>query len=295
MPAPIVIALLVGAGVAAVAVATSDDDVKDDVDNPPRGKVWSDVQTIAIDLIARGWYSDVLTPTAGSSMPCGVADPTAISRKCGVTCFECDERKVPMRIYGTTEMLGEATPRAMPWRVDLGALDNLVVAADVRIVDRFGIVARTLPRTRKDTDGRKRGWLDVNEFTFSGPARETAFCERLARPFAASIAGPYLTRRRLPCSDLPATPLQTYTLYRAQRDTTANGPVSTTIEWFAKVRKDSPAYATRQAIGAGGSYHGLYNVRLEADNAGVYVAGEIAPSLAPQDLRVIVDWRTRAP
>jgi hypothetical protein len=219
--------------------------------------------------------------------PCGKAFDSARWEKCGAFCFRCHERNP-----GGDKPKGEAHPQSKMWRVDLGQIDRaLMVAADVRIVDVHAIVERLKPIARKDTSGRKRGWLDVNEYTLEGADHETVYCERLARKLGGGAAGPYVTRRRLPCDDLPATPVQRYTLYRAQRDVTI--AVQTVYEWFPKIRKDSDAYASRSSIGSGGTYSGLYSIKLDADETGVYVSGEIAASLAPQTIAIAVDWRTR--
>lgn len=278
----------VGLGGVAIATSTSKSSKKDDVDNPPRGRVWSEPTNVTAAVEARGWYMDVISGTAQNDRPCGfkggaLTDPPGyLYDDCGGSCFRCKERN------------GEATPVPESFRVDFGKLDGpRIVAADVRIVDVEGIVARTEPRTRKDSSGRKRGWLDVNEYTLQGAARETVYCERLARKIDGATLGAYLTRRKLPCIDLPATPVQPYTLYRALRDTTKDLATWETWEWFAKVKNDAPADATRSPIGGKGSYRGLYDLRLEVDETGVFVAGRVAPSLAPQQLRVEIAWRTR--
>lgn len=286
--------LLLGAAGAGVAVVASSKPprraVPDDVENPPRGRVWSESTTTIATVNAPGWYRDVLTQEGhlcGTSSSGGLGDLDelrAAAEDIGFDKWRCRERN------------GEATPKPMSFRVDFGKLPTpRVVAVDVRIVDTEAIVERTRVRTQKTTSGRRRGILDVNEYELEGPARETVYCERLARRIAGASLGPYLTRRKLPCSDLPPTPAQQYTLYRAQRETSLNGLTARTWEWFAKVRGGAHAYAARSSIGAGGSYRGLYDLRIDVDGAGVYLAGSIAPSVAPQRLRIEATWRTRLP
>src|SRR5215470_11178959 len=146
--------LVVLGGLAAatvVVVASSGGAPSDDVDNPPRGRVWSDPKTTATHVTAPGWYLDVKQGTQNDAA-CSHTAHAGDFDKCGAgLCFRCKEKD------------GEATPVARAFRLDMGRLDAArVVAVDVRIVDDTGIVARTKPRTTKKTTGRKRGSLDVN-------------------------------------------------------------------------------------------------------------------------------------
>lgn len=248
--------------------------------SPPRWPLWGPVHTVQDTVAAPGWYSDVLT-SPNDDYPCGAdsfSDSLAKQDKHGQY-FDCHD------------ITGLGNPQPMPFRIRLGKLDEpRIVRAVVTIVDVEGVTNATRWRTNKETNGRKNGNLDVNEYWFEGSRDETCYTEELARSFNGPTEGPYSVRRPKPCS--PKTIPQPYHLYRAQRETAPKGWVGQTREWFAKIAEGTP-YPTRSAIPEGDGYVAQYDLSLGADAQGVYVDGVVQPSLPPLVLRVTVEWATR--
>lgn len=232
---------------------------------PVENKPWSAPVSKSLEIEAPGWYADV--ETNRDDGPCGDDTWNGIGK---VTCNDG----------------GRWNPKPLPFSIPLVRIDtDRVVSVDVTIVDVDGIVARTEFRTRKNTSGRRRGNLDVNEYELEGSARETQYCERLSRAFGPSSAGKYLEHVQLDC-ETETTPRQPYTLYRAQRDVTMTKWLATIRVWeyFAKIRP-GPAYA-----GAG-----IYALQLKLVGGWATLTGEVAASLAPQLLEINTTTRTRQP
>jgi hypothetical protein len=251
-----------------------------DGENPPRWPLWGPVHTVQDELVAPGWYADVLTGS-NDNFACNatsLSDALAKGDKHG-SYFDCKD------------LTGKGDPQPLTFRIRLGPLDEpRIVRAEVTIVDVDGVTNATRWRTNKKTSGRKNGNLDVNEYWFEGPRDETCYREVLARRFDGIEEGPYLVRRRDPCS--PKTNPQPYHLYRAQREVTLKGWFGTTREWFAKIANGTP-YPIRSAIPNGKNYVAQYDLSLGVDAQGVFVDGVVAASLPSMPLRVTIQWATR--
>ena len=246
---------------------------------PPRWPMWGPVHTVQGEISLHGWYSDVLT-SPNDNWPCGatsLGDSLAKQDKHGSN-FDCKD------------LSGIGDPEAVPFRMHLGPVDGAqIVRAVVTVSDKDGVTNATRWRTKKNSNARKNGNLDVNEYWFEGPRDETCYAEVLARRVDGASIGPYLTRRPTSCT--PYTIPQPYHLYRAQRETAPKGWVGQVREWFAKVADGTP-YPNRDAI-PGGTYVAQYDLSMGVDGQGVYIDGLVAPSLPDLDLRVTVQWATR--
>jgi hypothetical protein len=264
---------------------------EDDADDPTRTPVWSDEEIASITVDARGWTTPVIEQPCDAFFDCWVCAAPSMG--------SVDDHAYKGGGYwNCREIDGNATPVAQEFLVPLTGVPStsVVVLAEVTVTDPEGTINRESIRTKKNSSGRARGNIDVNEVELQGTPFETSYCERLGREFPViageATPGQYLTRRRVDCGGDPTYP-QTYSLYRAQRVTTLKGAFNKVREWFAKVRLDTPPYPIRKPIPAGPSYDALYNLQLGLDDRGIYLSGAIAPSLAPQQLNVQVTWRTR--
>lgn len=239
---------------------------------------WSEERVVQADVRAPGWYHDVMT-SGGDSGACGSATPDVK----GVTS------------YCPRQAWADVVPKPFTLRLAPPPTSSVVLRCDVECVDVGNVTGRTKVRARKSSTGRKSGSLDVNEFDNIGSVGDTCYRERLARRLdvvdGAVLLSPYLTRRPLDCE--PATPMQLYTLYPAQRTTTPKGWIGKVVEWFAKVRVGS-AYPLRSPVPPGPAYGSLYDLRLGCDGKGIYIAGTLAASVAAMQLRVTVRWVTRS-
>lgn len=227
----------------------------------PQGQEGDPAGLITRRLTAPSWYSDVLTNRDDGD--------------CGT--YGDDWQHIAPRLCDDN---GRWDPQPMRFMIPLVRhVGAMVVTADVQITDTEAIVARTQYRTKKSTSGRKRGELDVNEYELAGPSRETASCQRISRQFSVGGGGPYLHRLEFDCG-FEQTPRQNYELYRATRDVTLSGGTGETREYFAKIRPNTPAYAGQN----------LYALQLVTDNGWISLRGEVAASLAPQRLDVVIAY-----
>lgn len=280
MAAPIVWLLAAAAATTAVVVVAGKSNAAppqpDDDDLPDRAQVWSTEHVATLDVSAPGWHADVTTQEGNL---CGTNASKPFGR------IDCDDG-------------GRWTPVPKLFRLRLAAApaESVVVRAEIRVTDGIGVTNRLRYHTLKATSGRKRGTLDINEYDLEGPAVETAWCETLARRFPVvqgrATQGPLIQQQPTPCGGV-AMRAQTYSLYRAQRDTSLNGLGNETREWFAKVDRNRPAYSARVPMPAGAAYVGLFGLQLGLDDGGIYIAGSVAASLAPQQLHVQAIWQTR--
>lgn len=283
-----VLLALAAAGILAVASSgSSAPEAEPEPDATPLGDahrtpVWGPEHIATMTVECPEWYRDVVTFPGNI---CGQGYG-----------FEPSAEKV------CPSLVNDVHPKPFTLRLGPPPTSSAIITCDIQVTDDDGIVNRTMPRWQKYTSGRKSGKLDVNEYTLSGGAYETAWCERLARAFPVvednPTQGEYLTRHAYTCPDgVPRTKVQNYSLYRALRTVTPSDLLSagTKIrEWFAKINGGIQPYPYRTPIPAGEKYRAVYDLRLGLDSKGVYISGTVAASLAPQTLHVQATWKSRA-